>query len=79
MKVKAKQLGFYNHRRQKEGQVFHIKAVSEFSEVWMEAIGWDPKAEEKVEVAPLKKVTKKASKVKAVEPKVEIDSNSEVI
>ena len=37
MKVKAIRLGYYEHARRREGDIFHIKE-SEFSKNWMERI-----------------------------------------
>lgn len=57
MKVLAKQLGYYDHKRRREGEVFTIKAEKEFSHVWMEAV--DGPAPKKA----------KAQKAKDAEPK----------
>jgi len=35
MKVKAYKLGFYDHKRRREGEVFHINSEQEFSFEWM--------------------------------------------
>lgn len=34
-KVKAIELGYYNHLRRREGDVFRLKAAADFSEKWM--------------------------------------------
>jgi hypothetical protein len=44
MKVRATQLGYYGHVRQKEGAVFELKKASHFSYRWMEPL--DAEAEE---------------------------------
>ena len=53
MKVKAKQMGFYDMKRRHEGEVFMLHDKAAFSEKWMEAVdGKAPtkKAKAKVEV-----------------------------
>lgn len=51
MLVKAIRMGFYDMRRRKEGQVFHIKSEKEFSKVWMKKIDTDkaPENDEPIE------------------------------
>lgn len=34
-KVKAKSLGYYDHKRRREGTVFHIEKKEDFSDRWM--------------------------------------------
>jgi hypothetical protein len=65
MKVRAKRLGFFNHKRVKEGTIFTVSEEA-FSESWME------KVEAPVSEAPKKKKSK---------PKKEdeFSSDSEVI
>jgi hypothetical protein len=41
MKVRALSLGYYNHKRRKEGEVFDIADKQAFSEIWMEKVGGD--------------------------------------
>ena len=41
MKVKATQLGYYNHRRRREGHVFEIVNEKDFSKKWMEKVDGD--------------------------------------
>lgn len=36
MQVKAKKLGYYNHKRQREGAIFTLKKAEDFSPNWME-------------------------------------------
>jgi len=38
MTVKALRMGYFNHRRQKEGMTFQITDLSQFSHRWMEAV-----------------------------------------
>ncbi len=38
MLVRAKRLGFYDNKRRKPGQEFHINSEKEFSKVWMERL-----------------------------------------
>lgn len=66
MKVKAKRMGYYNHKRRSEGSVFHLKDEKEFSKNWMVEIKFE-------EVKPKKKSTK-ANKNEEV-----VDLNEEVI
>ena len=35
MKVKATRMGYYGHKRRKEGEVFNIKSEKFFSKNWM--------------------------------------------
>ena len=68
MKVRAKSLGYYNHKRQYEGAEFFLKnAEKDFSEKWMEVIEVEAKA------------PKKKARSKKVSEETEQDSNSEVI
>lgn len=39
MKVRAKRLGYYGHKRRKEGAEFVIQSDKDFSESWMEQVG----------------------------------------
>lgn len=41
MLVRAKRLGFYDNKRRKPGQEFHIENEKSFSKVWMERVGGD--------------------------------------
>lgn len=71
MKVRATQLGYYDHRRRREGDVFHLFKEEDFSAKWMELLE---------EAAPKKKkAKKKASKKVEVEAEEEVSSDSEVI
>ena len=36
MKVKATRIGYYNHKRRREDEIFMLKDESHFSERWME-------------------------------------------
>lgn len=38
MLVKAKRLGYYDHKRRKEGDVFTLSSKDHFSDKWMEAV-----------------------------------------
>lgn len=38
MLVKAIRLGFFGHKRIKEGQFFHLKDEKQFSSIWMEKV-----------------------------------------
>jgi hypothetical protein len=38
MKVRAKRLGLYNHKRRRVGDVFTISGPEKLSKVWMEVI-----------------------------------------
>jgi hypothetical protein len=44
IKVKAMQLGYYGHRRRREGDVFEIESENEFSKRWMKKL--DAKGQE---------------------------------
>ena len=68
MKVKAKELGYYNDKRRRVGEVFEVAGDQAFSTKWMEKIE-EPAVEESVEVAPEppKKEAKKPSKKKSEE------------
>lgn len=66
MKVRAIKLGYYDHKRRREGAVFNLFDKKDFSKSWMESL-------EEVE-APAKakgKVSKPAAK-----PAVEVDAGS---
>lgn len=59
MKVRATKLGYYNHRRRRENDVFELMDEKAFSNRWMEKVeGEDsapepkPKAEKKAPEAP---------------------------
>lgn len=67
MRVKATQLGYYNHRRQREGVIFDLLKESDFSEIWME----------RLEAKPEKVKAKVKSKKKEAE--VELPSDEDVI
>ena len=62
MKVRAKSMGYYRDRRQKEGAVFFLKKAEDFSEKWMEKV--DGEKEEKKE-------PKKPSRAKKPAPKAD--------
>lgn len=38
MKVRAKRLGYYNHRRRREGDIFELTDETMFSDKWMERL-----------------------------------------
>jgi hypothetical protein len=38
MKVRAKLMGYYDHKRRRLGEVFHIQDEKEFSKKWMVTI-----------------------------------------
>lgn len=42
MKVRATRLGYYNHRRRREGDIFEITDEKAFSNKWMEAVDGKP-------------------------------------
>jgi hypothetical protein len=44
MKVRATQKGYYGGKLREPGEIFSITHVKAFSQEWMEAVGWDPKA-----------------------------------
>jgi hypothetical protein len=68
MKVKAIRLGFYDQRRRREGDVFHLSDPEHFSKNWMV----------KVEKSESKRESREKEKSKAFESIVQ-SSNSEVI
>ena len=69
MKVRALKLGYYDHKRRREGEEFHLFNAEDFSEKWMEML----------EKAPAKKkVAKKKAKAAAKKEEV-VSSDSEVI
>lgn len=43
LQVKAIKLGYYGYKRRKPGVVFEIDKEKDFSEYWMEPVGWTPK------------------------------------
>jgi hypothetical protein len=43
MKVKAKEMGFYDLKRRYEGEVFILHDPKLFSDRWMEKVGGKPK------------------------------------
>jgi len=48
MKVKALQLGYYEHKRRREGDVFDLVEEKHFSKNWMEKVdGEEPKKSKK--------------------------------
>ncbi len=65
MLVKATRLGFFGHKRIKEGQFFHLKDESQFSKIWME------KVEEETQKKPKKPVKKEEPEI------VEFDSEDQ--
>lgn len=66
MKVKAKQLGYYNHKRVKEGSIIHLESPSHFSKVWMEKLE-DKAVVASAKAAPSKGPAKKKEEVLEVE------------
>lgn len=42
-RVRAKQIGYYDHQRRKPGAEFTIHQAQHFSETWMEALDAIPK------------------------------------
>jgi hypothetical protein len=55
MKVQATRLGFYNHKRRREGSVFRLRKSEDFSKQWMvELKGKQAKVEieEELHVSP---------------------------
>ena len=55
MKVRATRLGYYNHRRRREGEVFKLLSENAFSSKWMEKVDdgtsqQKPKADVKTDV-----------------------------
>ena len=49
MKVRAIRLGYYNHKRRREGEIFELLDDKSFSNRWMEKLeGATPKAKPKV-------------------------------
>ena len=72
MKVKAKRLGYYNHKRVGEGQKFHLREDSDFSHEWMEAESdADRKKVRDLLVEKLKKAGKAIPAELLAEPKKE--------
>ncbi len=48
MKVRALRLGYYNHRRRREGEVFELLSDKSYSDKWMEKIeGETPRSKPK--------------------------------
>ena len=83
IKVKAIRLGYYKHRRRKEGSLFVIKDEKEFSKVWMKKVDDDefvkPDAEEEEDEAEVEPVVKAKGRSKAKSAESKSASNSEVI
>lgn len=50
MKVKALRMGYFNHKRQREGMEFEIETADQFSHRWMEAVDFTPPPETKPRV-----------------------------
>jgi len=75
MKVKATTMVFYNDRRYREGQVFHLKDAKHFAKSSMEKLeaGQAPAPKKTTK----KKTTKKVQKVEDAGPSV--DQNQSVI
>lgn len=49
MKVRAKELGFYNHKRRRAGDVFDVVDERAFSKRWMEKVdGAEPRPKPEV-------------------------------
>lgn len=42
MKVKALRLGYYGNQRVKEGKIFELEGLGDFSHRWMEAVDFEP-------------------------------------
>lgn len=42
MKVRVIQMGYWNHKRRRPGEILNLKKESDFSHIWMEAIDWTP-------------------------------------
>lgn len=58
MKVKAKELGYYGHKRRREGDVFVLESKDHFSKKWMVALDKnsfvpESDAHEEIEEAPV--------------------------
>lgn len=49
IKVRATRMGYYDHARRREGDVFHIATMHDFSANWMELV--DPATPERVTTA----------------------------
>ena len=47
VKVKSGRTGYFGLKRRREGEIFDIETEREFSDKWMEPIGWEPGAKEK--------------------------------
>lgn len=56
MQVKATQMGYYQNRRIREGEIFHLEDAKHYSKKWMEKDGDEPEA------APFKPAAPKLSK-----------------
>lgn len=56
MQVKATQMGYYQNRRVREGEIFHLEDKAHFSKKWMEKDGDQDDAE------PVKPAEPKLSK-----------------
>lgn len=54
MKVRATKLGYYDHRRRREGDVFEIHSEKAFSKLWMEKVGAPAQAPAKGSKKPIK-------------------------
>lgn len=53
MKVRATRLGYYNHRRRREGDIFELLDENQFSKVWMERLdGETPKVKKSKKEEP---------------------------
>lgn len=83
VKVKDGMMGYYAHKRWKEGRELVLEKASDFSHTWMEAIGWEPPVKSKklteteklkLEISELKEKLNSKPEVKKSE--VEDFSNS---
>lgn len=76
MKVKALKLGYYNHKRVKEGSVITLLNSKDFSEVWMKALGEEVAS---AKSAPVKVSPSKKKGSVEVAPEQESETEKEVI
>lgn len=66
LKVKCLYEGFYNNSRIAKGEVFYIQDKSEFSHLWMNAMGWTPDPPTELVAAVMDTVEHKAKAKKFV-------------
>lgn len=77
--VKANRLGYYKHKRRKEGDVFVIKNEKEFSKNWMTKVESDYEEESEDDYEEELPKAKTRGRPRMKEAVTESASNSEVI